>query len=800
MMKNLLVVESPTKARTLKKYLGPEFKIMASVGHVKDLPNNKLGVDVENGFIPEYVTIKGKAKILKEIKAAAKKAEAIYLAPDPDREGEAIAWHIAQELKSERSDIYRVLFNEFTGKAIKQAISSPQNLNQDRFESQQARRILDRLVGYQISPLLWSRVRRGLSAGRVQSVALRIICERERTIHAFQPEEYWSLTAHLSSDEPPSFKARFSKYDGKKTELKNETQTQAIVTELKDETFTVGKVVKKKKKKNPLPPFTTSLLQQEAYRKLRFPAKKTMSIAQSLYEGLELGDKGQTGLITYMRTDSFRLSSEAVSEAREFITQNFGIDYLPEKPKTYRSPKRAQEAHEAIRPTSALLKPDDIASFLTKEQFALYSLIWKRFLACQMNPAILEQTQADITAGRATFRASGSVVVFKGFTTVYKESGEEESEQEKNKEAILPPLKKDQLLRLIDLDPAQHFTQPPPRFTEASLIKELEANGIGRPSTYASILANIRGREYVTIKQGRFKPTELGFLVTDLLLKGFPDILDIAFTAQMENNLDKVENGQITWVKVLEKFYHSFEKDLEKAQKDMRAEVKTTLPCPKCKKLLTIKSGRNGLFLACSGYPECSFTANFSRDEKGTIVMEETADLGKKQGTCEICGKPMIVKTGKFGPFLACSGYPDCKNTRPLGKEEDTVSQGEQTQTPCKKCDGKMIVKLSRTGQKFLACENFPRCKYTEPISTNVPCPEKGCTGKLVERTSKKGRKFFACDQYPKCRFAIWDEPVNQTCPECGTKVLVIQRSKAGDPTLKCRKKGCGFKQPFEES
>jgi len=799
-MKNLLVVESPTKARTLKKYLGPDFHIMASVGHVKDLPNNKLGVDMENRFTPEYVTIKGKGKILKEIKTAGKKAEAIYLAPDPDREGEAIAWHIAQELKSEGKEIYRVLFNEFTGKAIKQAISSPQNLNQDRFESQQARRILDRLVGYQISPLLWSRVRRGLSAGRVQSVALRIICERERTIHAFRPEEYWSLTAHLRSDEPPSFKARFFRYDDKKTELKNEAQTQAIVSELKDETFTVVKVVRKKKKKNPPPPFTTSLLQQEAYRKLRFPAKKTMSIAQSLYEGLELGDRGQTGLITYMRTDSFRLSSEAVSEAREFVTQTFGIDYLPERPKTYRSPKRAQEAHEAIRPTSVLLRPDDIASFLTKEQFALYSLIWKRLLACQMNPAILEQTQADITAGRTTFRASGSVVAFKGFTTLYEESSEEDSEQDKNKEAILPPLRKNQLLKLIDLDPAQHFTQPPPRFTEASLIKELEANGIGRPSTYASILANIRGREYVTITKGRFKPTELGFLVIDLLMKGFPDILDIAFTAQMENNLDKVENGQITWVKVLEKFYRSFGKDLEQAQKDMKAEVETTLSCPKCKKLLTIKSGRNGLFLACSGYPDCSFTANFSRDEKGTIVMKETADLGKQQGTCEVCNKPMIVKTGKFGPFLACSGYPDCKNTRPLDKEEDIVAQGEQTQTSCKKCDGKMIVKRSRIGQKFLACENYPRCKYTEPISTNVSCPEKGCTGMLVERASKKGRKFFACDQYPKCRFAIWDEPVNQTCPECGTNVLVVQRPKASDPTLKCRKKGCGFSRPFEES
>jgi DNA topoisomerase-1 len=798
MMKNLLIVESPTKARTLKRYLGTDFKIMASVGHIKDLPNNKLGVDTENNFTPEYVTIKGKGKILNDLKAAGKKAEAIYLAPDPDREGEAIAWHIAQELKNQGKEIYRVLFNEFTGKAIREAISSPQVLDQNRFDSQQARRILDRLVGYQISPLLWSRVKRGLSAGRVQSVALRMICDREREIYAFKPQEYWSLTAHLRSDEPPPFKAKFFKYDQKKTELKNETQTRAIVSELQNESFNVEKVTRKKKKKYPSPPFTTSLLQQEAYRKFRFPAKKTMSIAQSLYEGLELGDRGQVGLITYMRTDSFRLSSEAVAEAREVIVEKYGSEYLPEKPKAYRSPKRAQEAHEAIRPTSARLNPNQIAPHLTKDQLALYSLIWKRFLACQMNSAVLEQTQADIAAGRALFRASGSVVIFKGFTAIYEES-KNGSNSDSNKEEILPPLMKGQHLTLIKLAPLQHFTQAPPRFTEASLIKELEANGIGRPSTYASILGNIRGREYVTISKGRFAPTELGFLVIDLLVKGFPDILDIAFTAQMENNLDKIENGQITWVKVLEKFYHSFEKELEKAQKEMKAEVETPLSCPECNKPLTIKSGKNGLFLACSGYPECKFTGNFSRDEKGNIAIATTADLGKQQGVCEICGRPMIVRTGKFGPFIACSGYPECKNTRAWGRDEETDAEGKQTQTLCKKCHGTMVVKRNRNGQKFLACENYPRCKYTEPISTNVPCPEEGCTGRLVERASKKGRKFYACDQYPKCRFAIWDEPVNEACPECGTNVLVVQRRKASDPILKCRKKGCGFTRPLKQ-
>ncbi|MEE9611929.1 MAG: type I DNA topoisomerase, partial [Desulfatiglandales bacterium] len=514
MTKNLLIVESPAKARTIKKYLGRDFQIMASVGHIKDLPNSRLGVDIENKFQPEYVTIKGKGKILKGLKKAGDNAEAVYLAPDPDREGEAIAWHIAQELKIDKKKVFRVLFNELTDKAIKEALFSPQNLNQDKFESQQARRILDRLVGYQISPLLWSRVRRGLSAGRVQSVALRMICERETEIHAFKPQEYWSLTAHLQADEPPPFKAKLFKYDDQKIDLKTEEQTQAIISELANKTFRVEGVSRRKKKKNPPPPFSTSLLQQEAYKKLNFAAKRTMGIAQSLYEGVELGEKGQVGLITYMRTDSFRISSEALSEARGFINKRFGPEYLPEKPNAFRSRKGAQEAHEAIRPTSVGLHPDDLKAYLTKDQLKLYTLIWKRFLACQMNPAIMEQTQADIVAGNALFRASGSVVVFKGFTTLYEE-GRNEVDSNGNKEGVLPPLNKGKTLKLTELVPAQHFTQPPPRFTEASLIKALEENGIGRPSTYATILGNIHEREYVVNEKGRFRPTELGFLVTE---------------------------------------------------------------------------------------------------------------------------------------------------------------------------------------------------------------------------------------------------------------------------------------------
>ena len=749
MPKNLLIIESPAKARTIKKYLGPDFVIMASVGHVKDLPVSKLGVDIEHDFRPEYVTIKGKGKILKALKDAGRKVDAVYLAPDPDREGEAIAWHIARELKNGEPKIYRVLFNELTAKAIREAVASPQNLDMDKFESQQARRILDRLVGYQMSPLLWTKVKRGLSAGRVQSVAVKMICDREREIHAFESQEYWSLTAHLESNEPPPFKARFLRYKDKKHDLKNEEQTLKIVSEVKDGVFRVSKVTRKKKKKNPPPPFITSLLQQESYRRLGFSAKKTMSVAQNLYEGVALGDRGQIGLITYMRTDSFRLSNDAVSHARDFIREAFGKDYLPGKPNRFRSRKGAQEAHEAIRPTSTELDPKTVSPFLTKAQRSLYSLIWKRFVACQMNPAILDQTQADIMAGNATFRASGSVFVFRGFTVLYEEMSNG-SESENNKDGQLPRLKTDQVLNLIKLEPAQHFTQPPPRFTDATLIKALEENGIGRPSTYAAILANISGREYVIREKKRFKPTELGFLVTDLLVKSFPDILNTAFTARMESNLDKIERGEVKWTRLMEDFYESFSKDLEKAKQEMKGEVITDITCTECSRPMAIKSGKNGLFLACTGYPECRNTNNFSRDEKGKIVVEETSRAGKEEGICEKCGRPMVIKNGKFGSFIACSGYPECKNIW-----------------------------------------------AKKPMSTNVPCPEEDCKGMLVQRTSKKGRKFYGCSQYPKCSFAMWDEPFDDVCPECGTKVLSVKQRKASGPVLICRKKGCGFKKPF---
>ena len=509
------------------------------------------------------------------------------------------------------------------------------------------------------------------------------------------------------------------------------------------------KVIKKRARKNSPPPFITSLLQQEAFQKLRYSAKKTMSIAQSLYEGVDLGKKGQVGLITYMRTDSFRLSDDAVNEARNYIGKAFGKDYLPGKPNHFKSRKGAQEAHEAIRPTSVELEPKAIAAYLSREQLALYELIWTRFVACQMSPAQLDKTQAEISAGNAGFRATGSVMVFKGFTILYQEEtdpSQKEKDGGKEKDTELPPLKEGQVLSLMKLDPAQHFTQPPPRFTEASLIKALEENGIGRPSTYAAILANISGREYVSVEKRKFFPTELGFLVTDLLVANFPDILNTAFTAQMENNLDKIEQGQVKWTDVLGRFYDSFERDLAKANEGMKGEVLTEVSCPECHRPMAVKSGRNGIFLSCTGYPECKHTSNFYRDEKGRIIPETPTRSEETEGICEKCGRPMVKKNGKYGAFVACSGFPECKNIW-----------------------------------------------SSKPSSTGVPCPEEGCQGILVKKQSKKGREFYSCSDYPQCRFAMWDEPFDEDCPECGTKVLSIKKRKNSDPVLICRKKGCGF-------
>jgi DNA topoisomerase-1 len=779
---HLVVVESPAKAKTIKKYLGRGYDVKASVGHVKDLPKSKFGVDIEKGFTPEYDVIKGKTKVLSEIKRAARNAESVFLATDPDREGEAIAWHIAEEIGSGGGDerVRRVLFNEITKNAIQKAIEHPLALDQNKFDSQQARRILDRLVGYKISPILWSKVKRGLSAGRVQSVAVRLVVDREREIEAFKPEEYWSLEADLAAQLPPEFRAKLVKVGGQKADLKDGDSTNALVRELQDERFVVAAVERRERRRNPPPPFTTAKLQQEAANRLGFTTKKTMTLAQRLYEGVELGDEGAIGLITYMRTDSVRLSTEAIDAVRGHIGERYGKDHLPPEPNTYRTKqKSAQEAHEAVRPTSIEWTPERVEPYFEqmgeRDMFRLYQLVWNRFVACQMVPAVYDQTTADVTAGRAVFRATGSILKFPGYLAVYgarppeDEAGAEAEKvegdsngdsKERNQERLLPPLEAGMALRLLKLLPEQHFTQPPPRFNESSLVKELEERGIGRPSTYAAILTTIQGiregapqpdKAYVEKVDGRnFRPTHLGTLVTDLLVHSFPRELDVAFTAGMEEKLDEIEEGNAHWQAVLQDFYAGFKEDLAKAEVAMRdvkrQELATDLACEKCGKPMVIKWGRMGEFLACSGYPECRNTMNFKREEDGTIapVKEEEITTDEK---CPVCGAPMVVKRGRFGRFLACSRYPECKTSK--------------------------------------------------PISIGVSCP-KGCGGYISERRSKRGKTFYGCSSYPKCDFVSWDRPRNEACPSCGSAYLLDKYSRKTGPFVACPNKECGWRRQPE--
>lgn len=766
MGKSLVVVESPAKARTIANYLKGDWIIKASVGHVKDLPENKLGVDIDKGFIPEYQIIKGKAKVLKEIKKAAEQTDAVYLATDPDREGEAIAWHIAEELKKPSNKIHRVLFNEITLRGVQEAMRHPERLNRDKYEAQQARRILDRLVGYMISPLLWEKVRRGLSAGRVQSVAVRLICDREKEIKSFKPQEYWTIHAQLAASTPPAFSANLIRINSKKADIKNEQEAQSILQDLSGCTFSVGEVERKERRKNPPPPFITSQLQQEAWRQLRFPAKKTMSLAQRLYEGVDLGQEGPVGLITYIRTDSVRIAPEALQEVRGLIQQNFGSEFLPENPNVFKSRKTAQEAHEAIRPTSVRRDPESVKPFLEKDLFALYELIWKRFVACQMNPAVFDQTTVNIQAGKYLFRATGSILLFPGFMALYIEAVDENNGQEEEQEEKLPPLAVGDVLELLELKPEQHFTQPPPRYTEATLIKELEEKGIGRPSTYATILDNIQERKYVAKVKGRLHPTELGCLVSELLVENFPDILDVQFTAQMEEELDKVEEGQLSWVQALEDFYEPFQKNLENAREKMQdlkgQGVPTELKCEKCGASLVIRLGRHGQFLSCANYPKCRNTKEFRRNEDGEIEIIDKEALAEK---CEKCGAPMIIKNGKYGKFLACSRYPRCKNTKKIlvnGEGKFEIALEEESKEECPNCGASMLVKTGRFG-KFLACSNYPNCQTTKKMSSaQAPTENNGpeytgencskCGAPLVYRRGRYG-PFIACSNYPQCRF-----------------------------------------------
>jgi DNA topoisomerase-1 len=749
MSKSLVIVESPTKARTLEKFLGKDFHIEASLGHVKDLPRSRIGVNVENGFRPEYEVLGGKSRFIEKIRKLAKSCDQVYLAPDPDREGEAIAWHIAEELRMPDRQVHRATFEEITRDAVVRAIEHPGQLNRALYEAQQARRILDRLVGYKISPMLWTRVQRGLSAGRVQSVALRLICDREDEIRRFVAREWWSVDIEVEAAAPPPFPMKLAAVDGKKIEIATGDEAQRIVAEVTGKPLTVAKVEKKEVKRMPAPPFITSTLQQEAYRKLRFSVKKTMMLAQQLYEGVDLKERGVQGLITYMRTDSVRLSKEAVTQARAYIAKRYGKEYVPARPHAFKSRKSAQEAHEAIRPASLELTPEVIRPYVERDQYVLYELIWKRFIASQMEAARFNQTRVTaLVDDKYGFTATGLETVFPGFLAQYESSTEERSDKEKEgageeEEPVgqLPPLEVGDRLALKTITPNQHFTEPPPRYNESSLVRELERQGIGRPSTYASIVSTIQEKNYVERVKGRLHPTELGETITDLLVDSFPEIMDVKFTALLEEQLDRVEDGSVDWVNLLENFWRAFKKRLDEAgtrMRNLRREIVTTeVKCDKCGAPMLLRWGRNGRFLACSAYPRC-------RNAKPYVAEGEQAETNlfqrpvkKNAFKCDKCGREMVIKTGRRGRFLACSGYPECRNTMPL--------------------------------------------------KLGLPCPQEGCDGELVERMSKRGRVFYSCTRYPECRYVQWEKPVKHPCPACGYYFVVLLR-REGRQVLRCPK------------
>jgi DNA topoisomerase-1 len=807
MAKALVVVESPAKAKTINKYLGKDFKVVASMGHIKDLPKSKLGVDIEGGFEPSYEIIPSRRKVLAALREAARQVKDIYVATDPDREGEAIGWHVAEELGGRRKRIHRLMFNEITKRAVLAALERPGTIDKRMVDAQQARRVLDRLVGYKISPLLWEKVRRGLSAGRVQSVALKLVCDREREIERFVPEEYWHLVARLAGAAPPEFEAKLLRKGDEPIRLANEAEVRQVLAELEGARFVVRSVATKERKKSPPPPFITSKLQQAA----RFPVKKTMRLAQELYEGIDLPGEGSVGLITYMRTDSTRVSEQALAEVREYIARTYGPESLPEQPNVYRVKPDAQDAHEAIRPTSLEYEPERVRPYLTRDQYWLYRLIWNRFVASQMLPAVFDETTVEIEAGPYVFRARGAVLKSSGWLAVYGAdeepadrtpagAGGETGQSGGDEEAaagVLPPLAAGDVLELRALTPQQKFTQPPPRYTEATLVKALEEQGIGRPSTYAQILSIIQVREYVEKVDGRFKPTRLGMLVTDLLTRSFDDILDVEYTAQMEEQLDKIETGQADYVGTLTAFYEKFSRDLDRAMASM-PNVKTEgLPseerCDKCGSAMVIKAGRFGLFLACSAYPACQNTRELETPDNSHGGREESE-------VCERCGRPMVVKRGRFGQFLACSGYPDCRTTRKL----IATTSGLQAARPdqllderCPQCGAPLVVKHGRFGQ-FTACSEYPRCRYVKLTPTGVRCPREGCGGELVERKSRRGRLFYGCSRYPACDFTVWHRPVPETCPECGASFLVEKTSKRQGRQWVCMREGCGYARPVE--
>jgi DNA topoisomerase I len=825
MAKNLVIVESPAKAKTINKYLGSDYKVLASIGHIKDLPSKGLGVDIENNFEPTYEVIpdikkRNNKKTVSDLKKAAKEADTIYLAADPDREGEAICQHLAEEIvpKKPKKEVFRVMFNEITKNAIKEAFNHPQQVNKDLVDAQQARRILDRLVGYKVSPILWKNIGGKLSAGRVQTVAVRLVVDREREIEAFKETEYWTIIANLSAALPPKFDARLYKVEDltvktsgfdqdikkNETHLKNETTAKSIVEEAEKEKFIVDSVTTKERKRNPTPPFITSKLQQEAARKLGFSVKKTMSVAQKLYEGVEIGSEGLVGLITYMRSDSTRVSDTALGELRDFIGGNYGQNYLPEKPNFYKTKGGAQDAHEAIRPTDANRTPENLKNYLDNDGYRLYRLIWQRFVASQMSPAIFDQTTIDIKAGRFMFRASGSVQKFDGFLKVYQEGRDEKVEagsEDSDEELSLPKVEKGENLKLNSITPEQHFTEPPPRFTEATLVKALEEQGIGRPSTYAAIMTTIQDREYVERLEGRFHPTGLGTTVNDVLVAGFTDLFNPTYTARMEEQLDEIEAGKINWRDALRGFYDKFSVDLKNAEVSLKDQKKASIPtdeiCPTCGSPMVIKFGRFGQFLACENYPECKTTREITA-KKTDANGQPTADsesAAEEIPKCELCGRDMALKKGRFGAFYGCSGYPECKNIRKIDKKSGatvTVAPPVEIDEECPKDGAKLVIRQGRFGE-FISCSNYPKCDYIKRETLGIPCP-KCKKGEIAVKKSKRGKAFYGCTNYPKCDEVYWDKPIVEPCPKCAAPFVFEKTTKKEGTIRYCQTEGCDYK------
>jgi DNA topoisomerase-1 len=819
MSKSLVIVESPAKAKTIEKYLGAGFEVLASVGHIMDLPKNDLGVELENRtFEPTLIVSPGKEKVVAQLKKAAARADEIYLAPDPDREGEAIAYHLALQLGTtakERKKIRRVTFNEITKKAVQEAFKHARDLDQNLVDSQQTRRILDRLVGYQISPLLWDKVRRGLSAGRVQTVAVRLIVEREREIGAFGPVEYWTLDAELHPEKQAEkkLKARFVGIDGEPARVPNgkdkdgkdqfianalpdERSKKAVMDALEKAQWSLVSVQATEKQRRPLAPFITSQLQRDAASKLGFNVRRTMGVAQRLYEGVAIGAEGPVGLITYMRTDSPRVAPEAIEGAREWIGSQLGARYLPATPNVYKGKKAAQDAHEAIRPTDVSRTPESIARYLTEEQLKLYRLVWQRFVASQMMPAVFDVTTAKIAAVSAKtgktydFRLSGSVVRFDGFLKVYEvlEDKKDDEDEAANK---LPNLDNVKLLELDELEPEQHFTSPPPRYNEASLVKELEEKGIGRPSTYASIINTIQDREYVTKISNRFYPTEIGMVVCDLLVKNFPYIFDVAYTAKLEEELDEIEEGHEKWTDLLNGFYGYFVEELKDAGEKMenikRMEHKTNEKCDLCGAPLLLKWGKFGSFFACSAYNKkdkssCTFTKENTAG-KPDMNTPEAQEAGEQEEYCDNCGRVMVLRRGPFGMFMSCPGFnedPPCKTFRKLSsKQQQKVAAPQPTGEDCPQCGKPLVLRQGSYGE-FVSCSGYPKCKYVKQnIIEGLKCPKCG-TGDLAERKARRGNIFWGCTNYPKCDFTSNNKPVAEKCPECGSSYLVEKTLRSG--------------------